>query len=315
VIHSHGRTTFSFLAFLKTLGLIRQPLVMHDHTGKARQDALGPLWFRALARRHITHYVAVCAEMDAWAERNGIPSDRRSLIAGGLDLRNRANGDASASSLSVTSPDSRAKFDIRREFRVPQDALLGVCLGGVRPEKGLDTLLAAVARCRRRGAFQIVVVGGVRDQNYWNDCLRDTDHLGLDNEVFFAGERTDVHAWLDRFDFAVHAARSESGPFAVIEHLAAGLPLVSTRVGRIAQRAAELGIERFVPPENSTALAAAIDELVTATPRQRSERACKGKLIALDHFDIRTAMPAWRRVYEKASGAEFPGPRAAKTVA
>jgi glycosyltransferase involved in cell wall biosynthesis len=314
VIHSHGRTTLSFLVFVKTLGLIRQPLVMHDHTGKARRDTAAPLWFRALARRRIAHYVGVCAELDAWAERNGIPSERRSLIPGALDLRNGANG-TTGSSFGASGPDLRAKFDIRREFRVPQDALIGVCLGGVRPEKGIDTLLAAVARSTCRGAFKIVVVGGVRDQNYWNDCQRETNRLGLGNEVFFAGERTDARAWLDRFDFAVHAARSESGPLAVIEHLAAGLPLVSTHIGGIAQRAAELGAERFVPPDDPAALAAAIDELVSSTPRQRSERARIGKQIALNHFDIRAVMPAWRRVYEKVTKRGFPEPHAAKTAA
>ncbi|MEX2299893.1 MAG: glycosyltransferase family 4 protein, partial [Bryobacterales bacterium] len=315
VIHSHGRTTLSFLVFVKTLGLIRQPLVMHDHTGKARRDTSAPLWFRALARRHIAHYVGVCAEMDGWAERSGIPSGRRSLIPGALDLRNCPNSVVRASGVRVTAPGLRAKFDMRREFRVSQDALLGVCLGGVRPEKGIDILLAAVAQSSRRGAFKIVVVGGVRDQKYWNDCQRETNRLGLENEVFFAGERTDVHTWLDRFDFAVHAARSESGPLAVIEHLAAGLPLVSTHIGGIAQRAAELGVERFVPPDDSAALAAAIDELLSSTPRQLSERARIGKQIALNHFDIRAVMPAWRRVYEKVAQREFPEPRAAETAA
>ena len=306
VIHSHGRSTFSFLALLTEFGLIRRPLVMHDHYGRAEQDTSLPLWFRAWARRHVAHYAGGCAAMDAWAQRARIPGERRSLICCALDLRHAAgSGNANATETSGGAANAVAAPDPRTEFGAPPGVVLGICLGGVRPQKGIDTLLAAAARSRRRGAFRIVVVGGVREQTYWNHCLRETQRLGLEDEIVFAGERSDIHGWLGRFDFAVHAARAESGPLVVIEHLAAGLPLVCTRAGGIARRAEELGIERFVPPDDPTALAAAIDEIVAATPQQRAARARKGRRIAHRHFDIRAVMPAWRRVYEKVSGKPF----------
>jgi glycosyltransferase involved in cell wall biosynthesis len=193
--------------------------------------------------------------------------------------------------------------------------LLGICLGGVRPEKGIDTLLTAIAASHRRGAFRIVVVGGVRDKEYWSYCLRETGRLGLEDDVVFAGERTDVLAWLGGFDFAVHAARSESGPLVLIEHLAAGLPLVSTSTGGIAHRAGELGVERFVPPDNPSALASAIDELAGLAPEERSERGRRGQRIALRHFDIRAVMPDWISAYEKAAGKAFLIPAATQPAA
>jgi glycosyltransferase involved in cell wall biosynthesis len=322
-IHSHGRTTFSFLAFMKTLGLIAQPLVMHDHTGKARPEVSAPLWFQWWARQHVAHYVGVCTEMDGWAERAGIPADRRSLIAGALDLHDERMDEPRAHNLAAPSLvaadlsalDSAAGFDERTEFRAPPGMLLGVCLGGVRPEKGIDTLLAAVAGGQRRGSFRIVVVGGVRDPNYWNACLSESERLGLHDDVVFAGERADAAAWLERFDFAIHAARSESGPLVLIEHLAAGLPLVCTRAGEIARRAEQLGVERFVPPGDAHSLSAAIDELVSLTPRERSERGGWGRRIAHRNFDIRAVMQAWHAVYEKATGKRFLLPPAAKTAA
>jgi glycosyltransferase involved in cell wall biosynthesis len=346
VIHSHGRTTFAFLAFLKTLGLIRRPVVMHDHTGAVGRDASVPLWFRAWGRKHVAHYVGVCAAMDDWAERARIPRECRSLIPCALDLRNGpassdirmtdcgesaadievpgfsgvgpVDGEVGTSQASpfcgegqarapgatfpVTTFRGVASLDPRKEFAVPPGALAGICLGGVRPQKGIDTLLAAVVQSRRRGGFKIVVVGGAREQDYWNHCLRETSRFGLADEIVFAGERSDIHGWLGRFDFAVHAARSESGPLVVIEHLAAGLPLVCTRVGGIARRAEELGVERFVAPDDPVALAAGIDEVVAATPQERTARARHGRQIAHRYFDIRSVMPAWCGVYQKVSG-------------
>jgi glycosyltransferase involved in cell wall biosynthesis len=360
VVHSHGRTTFSFLALLKTLRLIRRPLVMHDHTGRVEHGVSAPLWFRGWARKHVAHYVGVCAAMDDWAVCAGIPRERRSLIACALDLRGgwgcsalkttdigeTAGGidggegaavgplhnrpvlsqaspfcGAGQALAPVATPHAAAfpvaafrgtsPLDPRNEFAVPPSVLAGICLGGVRPHKGIDALLAAVARSRRRGDFKIVVVGGAREQNYWNCCVREAKRLGLENDIVFAGERTDIQDWLGRFDFAVHAARSESGPLVVIEHLAAGLPLVCTRVGGIARRAEELGVEQFVPPDDPAALAAALDEVVAATPEERAARARQGKQIAHRYFDIRSVMPAWRGVYEKVSGKAFFPPNTA----
>jgi glycosyltransferase involved in cell wall biosynthesis len=308
VIHSHGRTTFSFLAFMTAIGLIRRPLVMHDHTGKVEQDGSVPRWFRVWAAKHVAHYVGVCKAMDGWAERAGIPATRRSLIACAVDLCEEAGASPLRGEGQARAPVATLRaspVDPRIEFCAPPGVLVGVCLGGVRPEKGIDTLLAAAARCRKRGAFRIVVVGGVRDSRYWDHCLRETNRLGLSGDILYAGERADIRGWLGRFDFAVHAARSESGPLAVIEHLGAGLPLVCTRVGGIARRAEELGIEHFVPPDDPAALSAALDELVSATAPERAARARKGFQIALRHFDIRCVMPAWREVYQKAAGKSF----------
>jgi glycosyltransferase involved in cell wall biosynthesis len=202
--------------------------------------------------------------------------------------------------LSKLARTSAAGFDIRREFGAESGVLLGICLGGVRPQKGIDILLAAVARCGRRRALKIVVVGGVRDADYWSHCVADVRRLRLENEIVFAGERVDVRAWHGQFDFGVHAARSESGPLVVIEHLAAGLPLICTRTGGIARRAEDLGVERFVAPDDAGALADALDELAGSPPEERLRRARTAREIAHAHFDIRSIMPAWRDVYDRA---------------
>src|SRR5688500_9968918 len=45
VLHAHGRSSFSFLAFLKTLGRISSPIVFHDHYGIELDQAI-PWWLR-----------------------------------------------------------------------------------------------------------------------------------------------------------------------------------------------------------------------------------------------------------------------------
>jgi glycosyltransferase involved in cell wall biosynthesis len=281
---------------------------MHEHSGKVRMGSPVPFRFKALAKRHVGHYVGGCTAMDEWAKSAGIPAQRRSVIVCGLDL---SFAGAAWSQARAANPRGNSPLGPPREWGDSTGALVGICLGGVRPEKGIDTLLAAVARSTRRGQFRVVVVGGVRDSGYWRHCLRESARLGIQGEVHFAGESAGIHEWLSRFDFAVHAARSESGPLVVIEHLAAGLPLVCTRTGSIARRAEELGVEGFVPPDDPDALAAAMDELVGASAPQRMARAAIGRQIARRYLDIRSVMPAWIAVYEKVARKSFlPAPAA-----
>src|SRR5262249_9007541 len=42
LLHVHGRSTFSFAATVKTLGLIRIPILLHDHYGQIEIDTSVP---------------------------------------------------------------------------------------------------------------------------------------------------------------------------------------------------------------------------------------------------------------------------------
>ena len=124
--------------------------------------------------------------------------------------------------------------------------------------------------------------------------------LGLGSEVHFLGERTDVESILKGADFSVVPSRAESGPLVLIEYLVAGLPFVATRIGAVAERLAQLEVPGIVDPDRADLLSAAIDQLLTLSPAERSARAAIGPAIARRHFDISRALPLWYDVYERA---------------
>jgi glycosyltransferase involved in cell wall biosynthesis len=89
----------------------------------------------------------------------------------------------------------------------------------------------------------------------------------------------------------------------LIEYMASGLPFVATNVGGVANKAAELGVPRFVPANDSLALTAALDELLELSSEERSERGKLGEGIADRYFNISARLPEWFRVYAAAIGA------------
>jgi glycosyltransferase involved in cell wall biosynthesis len=288
LLHAHGRYTFAFLALIKTAGLLRAPIVFHDHYGRIEVDTSVPRWFRLWGKHWITRYVGVSAKLGSWAGRAGIPPGKIRVIGNALDLDRIQGGEPR---------------DIRQELGIRDNAPLGVVVAGLRHEKGIHVLLDALAWSSRRRSVRVVVIGGERDPAYAGACRDRSASLELDGSLLFLGERPDASRFIRGADFALIPSLSESGPLVLIEYLACGLPIVAAQVGEIAHRAAALGIPTFVAPNDAAALAAGVDQLLGLPRDEWRQRGELGREIARRHFDIRQTMPQWYSVYNEALGA------------
>jgi glycosyltransferase involved in cell wall biosynthesis len=67
------------------------------------------------------------------------------------------------------------------------------------------------------------------------ELLQMTSSLGLERQVRFRGFRQDVRAFLPRYRAYIHASYSESSSLAIIEAMAAGLPIVAANIGPIGE--------------------------------------------------------------------------------
>jgi glycosyltransferase involved in cell wall biosynthesis len=293
VFHVHGRTTLSLMATARTLRLTRVPVVFHDHYG-IETEASVPRWFKLWGRQHVSQYVGVYAKLADWAENAGLEQQHIHVIENAIDLGRFNSGAVSR------EPTLRQQYGIAEKF------LVGVVVCGIRPDKGVDVLLNALARSQRRGAFKIVIIGGERDASYAGACRSQCSLLGLDDVVIFAGQRRDAAHLLMDADFAVVPSRSESGPLVLIECMAAGLPFVATRVGSVGMQVCSAGLPDFVAAGDVAGLARALDNLLQLTPHQRRTRGELGRTMARRYFDIRGVMPQWYAVYHAAMRGEKP---------
>lgn len=284
VLHAHGRSTVSLLVFMRTVGLLRQRIVMHDHYGITPEI---PRWFSLWGRRLIAQYVGVAERSQAWAARAGLPAERVHVIGNALDL-------------TRLQPDSADVLDLRATFKLPADRLIGVQVANVRHVKGIDRMLRVVAASRHRDRVAVLVAGKLGDDAYAAECLQLRDQLDLTDTVHFIGVRGDVPALLANADFALLTSRSETGPLVLIEYACAGLPFVAPHSGDIAGRLASLDVAGFAPVDDESGLTAALDHLLDLSPAERDQRGQHGREVALREFDIRAALPQWYAVYQAA---------------
>ncbi len=101
-----------------------------------------------------------------------------------------------------------------------------------RPRKGMEVLLEAVAELRSRGLpVRLQAVGGFETPQYEGQIKGLTASLGLTDAVRWTGLTRDVEAELARMDlFVLPSLFGEGLPMVVLEAMAAGVPVVATRV-------------------------------------------------------------------------------------
>ena len=137
-------------------------------------------------------------------------------------------------------------------------------------EKGLPLLLTAMPSVLKSLPNAMLFIAG--DGNMRSSLETLTAQLGIFSRVYFLGHVSDVPGFLAKLDLYVQPSRSESLGVAVMEALAAGLPVIATRVGGIPEIVTDGANGRLVPPNDVGALA----EAILALERNVEERRALG---------------------------------------
>ncbi len=174
-----------------------------------------------------------------------------------------------------------------RESRRP----LVLSVGRLVPKKGMGVLLDALALLRDRGYdVRTVVVGGGPSR----DALTArTEKLGLTDRVRFPGAMPHdrlVELYREATVFALAPVVLEDGdrdgiPNVLVEAMAAGVPVVSTRVSGIPELIHDGATGSLVPPRDPHALADAIADVLDH-PAKAAARARAGLAFVRDRFRV-----------------------------
>jgi glycosyltransferase involved in cell wall biosynthesis len=168
------------------------------------------------------------------------------------------------------------------------DHPLAIFVARLEPQKDHPTLLRAIARVPDL-RLQLVGDGSLR-----SDLESLASSTGVRDRVEFLGWRDDVSELLRQADFFVHSTHSDGFGIAVVEAMAAGLPVIASAVPGLSWVVGDAGI--LCKPGDEVELAAQMSRLAT-DPKLRQELSEKGKTRARQ-FDIEQAADAHVRLYE-----------------
>lgn len=187
---------------------------------------------------------------------------------------------------------------VRAELGIGADEVVAATISVLRAGKGHDAAIAAVGALRaRHPRLRLLIVGT-------GPARPEIERLAapLGAAAVLTGHRADVMRVLDAVDVVVHPSRVDAFPTALLEAMAAGVPVVATAVGGIPEivEPGRTGILVDAPPDVE-ALTRALEGLVAdpALRRRLGEagRERRGREFTAEHWARRT-----RAVYEAALG-------------
>lgn len=200
------------------------------------------------------------------------------------------------------------RADLRRSLGVELDALVIGAVANLRPVKDLATLVRATAQVAPAWpSLRLVLVGGGAERQ---PLAALAASLGIDGIVHFAGSRDDGARCHAAFDITVLCSVAEGFPNAVVEAMAAGRPVVATRVGGVPDAVDQDVTGLMVPPGDPAALATALRTLLS-DPARRAAFGAVARTRAIARFSAPAAIGAVQSLYELVAGRT----RAADTCA
>ena len=212
VIHAHLFTSSVYGALLsRTTGV---PLVTRDPTWDGRRTIVRTRGYRHVIGRVAQVVICPSRRVARSIESEGVPAEKLVVIDNG-----------------VRQDDLLPRAEARRELGlVAEGPVIGI-VATLRVEKAHETLLRGFALLRDRGRSATLCIVGDGPRRGELEALAAS--LGIADHVVWAGDRDDARRLVPAFDAAVICSAWEGLPFAALEVMAAGVPLVATRVGAL----------------------------------------------------------------------------------
>jgi glycosyltransferase involved in cell wall biosynthesis len=207
-------------------GSRRPPIIVHTFHGHVLRGYFGrfrSFFFRALERwlaASTTALVAVSPQVrDDLVALHVAPRERFVVIRLGIELEERVRAEHDG------------RLESRRYLGIPGDRFAVGWIGRMTAVKRTDDVLLAFKQLRDSGVDAcLCMVGDGPDREYLE---RRAHELGVVRDTLFLGYQEEVAPFYAAFDALVLPSGNEGTPVSAIEALAAGRPVVATRVGGV----------------------------------------------------------------------------------
>lgn len=256
------------------------PNLIHHEDGFNEDESVRRNWKRNFFRRHALRSAGAVVVPSTLLERIATDEwgagDRTHLIRNGIDVAAYAR-----------TPDVPIPGLERREGEV----VIGT-VAGLRKVKDLPRLVRAVATLPAHVRLVIVGAGPEREA-----ILAAAASCGMADRLVLPGFMTEPARWIGHFDLLALSSLSEQAPIAVIEAMAAGLPVVSPDVGDVAAMVSAENV-RFVARDEA-GFRAALGGL-SGDPALRAAIGAANRRVAAERFDETIMVAAYENLYGRA---------------
>jgi glycosyltransferase involved in cell wall biosynthesis len=191
---------------------------------------------------------------------------------------------------------------LRASFGFAPDDVVFICVARFAPQKAHGVLLRALSEVGS-SPIRLLLVGDDPFGNGRREAEALARELSLADRAVFAGIRRDVPALLAASDVFVLASLWEGLGLVFLEAMAAGLPVVATRVSAVPEVVVDGETGRLVPPGDPVALARAMQDLA-GDPERRVRWGRAGAARVRERFGLERMVEETLAVYREVTGGE-----------
>ena len=184
-----------------------------------------------------------------------------------------------------TTDRSKLRSRIRRNLKLPEDALIVLGCGQIHPRKGVDLFVQVAARTLEHPGTERVhfvwIGDGTADDIRW--VTHDVDLLPCRDRIHLVPSRADIHSYFEAADLYVLSSREDPYPIVCVQAMAAGLPVFAFDGAGGAPEVLADGVGVVVPFLDTEAMARKVAELIVDdsarhdmgdVARSRAESSC-----------------------------------------
>ena len=224
-----------------------------DWSGRWSLPLFNLLWRRADVVVCISHAVR------EWLVERGVRPDKARVIHYGIE----------------PAKFSKPTANLREQWGLNDKTVLG-SMGRLEPRKGHDLLIRAMPEVCLRVPSARLLIAGHDPRGYGATLRRIIDRLGLEEKVQLIGFQNDVVSFLNALDVFAFASSSEGFGQVLVEAMAAGKPVVASRIPPLTEIAVDGDTGLLVERGDPKALAGAIIR-VLKDPIERERMGCLGR--------------------------------------
>lgn len=267
------------------------PVRIHGEHGRDMSDPDGSRrryqWVRRVYSPLVHRYVALSRDLaDYLTGPVGIGRARVTQICNGVDVTRFSADDIGQPQAIPGCP------------FLPQDHLIVGTVGRMQAEKDQVTLVRAFAQAlRQQPRLRLVLVG---DGPLRAAVEAEARALGLQDQVWLAGMRSDVPVVLRGLHVFVLPSRAEGISNTILEAMATGLPVLATSVGGNAELVVHGQTGLLVPPADPGAMADALASMVAEGRHLAMGRAGRERVV--QRFSLQAMVNSYRSLYDELRG-------------
>lgn len=283
IVHTHlAVQRYVFPVLLRKRGVVVHTL---HNLAEHETDAFGRVvhWF---AFRHSVLPVAISREVAASVKRTyGV--ECQAIIPNCIPVEDYEH-----------NPDEGNGW--RQLVGIAPNAIVFTCVGRLEPQKNPLLLLKAFSELKDPRAHLVLLGNG----SLWEQVVAYTRSHNLGDRVHQLGKRENVSDVLAASDVFVLGSNWEGNPLAVMEAMAAGLPVIGTRVGGIPELV-ESGVEGLLVPAGDSAAFGSAMQFLLDNPERRLAMAEAARTRAHVDFKLERMVQGYSDFYRLALKASY----------